>query len=101
MTPSHARRWLLLADLCAMVVAVVGAEAGSPRLRVERSTLLTGGGVYLIATGVLLFIITRYPSPTREVSPGKSVLGRRGPAWLGYLPRLLLGAVLLAYAFRP
>jgi hypothetical protein len=101
MTPSSARRWLLLADFCAIIAAVVGTEAGSPKLRMDRATLLTGAGAYLLLTGAVLFVLSRRAQPPVETARGTSMLGRRGPAFLGYLPRLILGAALLAYAFRP
>lgn len=104
MHPSRtlSQRWLLVADFCAILLAaLVSDEVGLVKGLVGRSMLLLAAGVYLVATAVLVYVISvRNPlaKTPATTSPTKSLLGRPGPAFLAYLPRFLMGAALLGYA---
>jgi hypothetical protein len=99
------RRWVLLADLCAIVAAAVISEGGFMKGRVDRATLLLSAGVYLIVTGVIIYFLTHrsraipLADDSAKAAPTQSILGKRGPAYLAYVPRLLLGGALVGYTF--
>lgn len=92
---SFSRRWLLLSDVCMMVALLALTEAEALKGSVPKPVLLAGASVYLLVTAGLLYFM-RKPA---QIQGSRSALGRGGPVALAYVPRAVLGLILLAWVF--